>query len=143
MGRKRPRRAVQELIHRFLLHVLPEGFVRIRHYGLLANRSRRQRIARCGELLAAEDPPAPPTQESVCEKVLRLTGRTLTVEGQESREEIELGNDPTETEDAAFIRAVATGDRSLIRSDYEDAVRSLALTLAATRSALEGRIVEL
>ena len=32
---------------------------------------------RCRELLAAEDPPAPPTQESVCEKVLRLTGVDL------------------------------------------------------------------
>jgi hypothetical protein len=69
--------SVHELIRRFLLHVLPKGFVRIRHYGLLANRSRRQRIARCRELLAAEDPPAPPIQESACEKVLRLAGVDL------------------------------------------------------------------
>jgi hypothetical protein len=31
-----------EFIRRFLLHVLPSGFVKIRHFGLLANRSRRQ-----------------------------------------------------------------------------------------------------
>jgi hypothetical protein len=70
--------SAHELLRRFLLHVRPRGFVRIRHYGLLANRSRRQRIARCRELLTAEDPPAPPTQESVCEKVLRLTGLDVT-----------------------------------------------------------------
>jgi hypothetical protein len=70
--------SVHELLRRFLLHVLPRGFVRIRHYGLLANRLRRQRIARCRELLAAEAPPAPPAQESLCEKMLRLTGLDVT-----------------------------------------------------------------
>ena len=35
-----------EFIRRFLLHVLPRGFVRIRHYGLLANRTRKEKIAR-------------------------------------------------------------------------------------------------
>ena len=70
--------SVHEFLRRFLLHVLPHGFVRIRHYGLLANRSRRPRIARCRELLAAEAPPAPPAPESVGEKRLRLTGVDLT-----------------------------------------------------------------
>jgi hypothetical protein len=36
-----------EFIRRFLLHVLPSGFVKIRHFGLLANRSRRQALALC------------------------------------------------------------------------------------------------
>jgi hypothetical protein len=36
-----------EFIRRFLLHVLPAGFVKIRHFGLLANRNRRQALARC------------------------------------------------------------------------------------------------
>ena len=70
---------VHEFIRRFLLHVLPKGFVRIRHYGLLANRSRRRCIARCRELLAATGPPAAPAQESVGEKRLRLTGVDLTL----------------------------------------------------------------
>jgi hypothetical protein len=71
--------SVHELLRRFLLHVLPRGFVRIRHYGLLANRSRRPRIARCRELLAATAPPTAPAEESVGEKVLRLTGIDLTL----------------------------------------------------------------
>ena len=66
-----------ELLRRFLLHVLPRRFVRIRHYGLLANRSRRPRIARCRELLATS-PPAAPAKETVCQKLLRLTGVDLT-----------------------------------------------------------------
>jgi hypothetical protein len=36
-----------EFIRRFLLHVLPDGFVKIRHFGLLANRNRRQALALC------------------------------------------------------------------------------------------------
>ncbi|MGQ9525971.1 MAG: Gfo/Idh/MocA family protein [Armatimonadota bacterium] len=40
--------------------------------------------------------------------------------------------------DEAFVRAVATGDRSLLRSTYDDALRTLAVTLAANRSAEEG-----
>jgi len=62
-----------EFIRRFLLHVLPKGFVRIRHYGLLANRSRRQKIARCRALLSAPEPPTP-AKETVSEKLLRLAG---------------------------------------------------------------------
>jgi hypothetical protein len=64
---------VDEFIRRFLLHVLPKGFVRIRHYGLLANRSRKTKIACCRALLAAPEPEQP-AKETVSEKLLRLTG---------------------------------------------------------------------
>jgi Putative transposase/Transposase zinc-binding domain len=40
-----------EFIRRFLLHVLPTGFVKIRHFGLLSNRNRKAMIRRCRELL--------------------------------------------------------------------------------------------
>jgi len=45
-----------EFIRRFLLHVLPKGFHRIRHYGLLASTGRKANIARVRELLAAPQP---------------------------------------------------------------------------------------
>jgi len=48
-----------EFIRRFLLHVLPRGFHRIRHYGLLASGGRRDNLARARELLAAPPPVAP------------------------------------------------------------------------------------
>ncbi len=41
----------QEFIRRFLLHVLPDGFMRVRHFGFLANRSKRQALAQCRKLL--------------------------------------------------------------------------------------------
>jgi len=49
----------EELIRRFLLHVLPKGFMRIRHFGWLANRCRAKRLA---EVRAAIN--APPPEET-------------------------------------------------------------------------------
>src|SRR4051794_6821179 len=46
-----------EFIRRFLLHVLPAGFVRIRHYGFLANRVCREKLELCRDLLATIAPP--------------------------------------------------------------------------------------
>ena len=43
--------SVTEFTRRFLLHILPRGFVRIRHYGLLANRCRRERLECCRKAL--------------------------------------------------------------------------------------------
>jgi len=48
---------VEEFMRRFLLHVLPPGFHRIRHYGLLANAARVENLARARELLAAPTSP--------------------------------------------------------------------------------------
>ncbi len=48
-----------EFIRRFLLHILPKGFHRIRHYGLLANGNRAEAIANARELLAVAPPPEP------------------------------------------------------------------------------------
>jgi len=45
-----------EFIRRFLLHVLPHSFVKVRHFGLLANRGRRRKLALCRQLLAASAP---------------------------------------------------------------------------------------
>ena len=47
-----------EFIRRFLLHVLPKGFHRIRHYGLLASAGRKANILRARALLAAPEPEA-------------------------------------------------------------------------------------
>jgi hypothetical protein len=48
--------STDEFIRRFLLHVLPKGFHRIRHYGLLASAGRKANVARARELLAAPAP---------------------------------------------------------------------------------------
>ena len=49
-----------EFIRRFLIHVLPSGFHRIRHYGLLASGARAAAVARARELLAVTRPPDRP-----------------------------------------------------------------------------------
>ena len=49
-----------EFIRRFLIHVLPKGFHRIRHYGLFANGNRGENIARARELLAMPAPQKEP-----------------------------------------------------------------------------------
>src|SRR5438094_8179133 len=67
-----------EFIRRFLLHVLPEGFMRIRHFGFLANRSKKQALAQCRTLLKL-DPALPQTlNESVKDLLLKLTGFDLS-----------------------------------------------------------------
>jgi len=48
-----------EFMRRFLLHTLPPGFVRIRHFGLLANRHRHAKLATCRKLLQVPSPPQP------------------------------------------------------------------------------------
>ena len=67
-----------EFIRRFLLHVLPRGFTRLRHYGLLGNRGRARKLALCRALLAQPDPEPrePETPEAM---MLRLTGIDITV----------------------------------------------------------------
>ena len=52
--------SADEFIRRFLLHVLPKGFHRIRHYGLLASAGCKANIARARELIAALIPEAEP-----------------------------------------------------------------------------------
>ena len=64
---------VEEFIRRFLLHVLPKGFMRIRHYGLLANRHRTEHLAACRAALDAPTP-APREAETVEVFLLRVLG---------------------------------------------------------------------
>jgi Putative transposase len=67
-----------EFIRRFLIHVLPDGFHRIRYFGFLGNCHRAQKLARCRELLRmaptgpAADPPA-----DYRDRFQALTGQSL------------------------------------------------------------------
>src|SRR5207247_1463044 len=63
---------IDEFLRRFLLHIVPDGFVRIRHFGLLANRRRAAALAQCRVLLT--QPPPVERPESVRDLMLRLTG---------------------------------------------------------------------
>ena len=71
--------AADEFIRRFLLHTLPDGFHRIRHYGFLANGHRATKLALCRHLLEA--PPSPPAAPAADyrERYRQLTGRSLDI----------------------------------------------------------------
>ena len=69
----------EEFIRRFLLHVLPEGFQRIRYYGFLGNRYREQKLAHCRKLLGmpAPEPPVLESPKDYRERYEELTGSSL------------------------------------------------------------------
>jgi hypothetical protein len=71
----------EEFIRRFLLHVLPQGFQRIRYYGFLGNRYRKEKLARCRHLLGMPayegDEPAKETVPDYQERYEVLTGVSL------------------------------------------------------------------
>jgi len=78
--------SLDEFLRRFLLHVLPKGFVRIRHFGFLANRRRATFLPLCLQLLGAlqpshTEPEASPAQEAsplpLCPK---CGGRMVVIE---------------------------------------------------------------
>ena len=67
-----------EFIRRFLLHSLPKGFVRIRHYGFLANRNRSANLTAIRKLMGLSDPPE--KQITSVEAMMRqLTGIDITL----------------------------------------------------------------
>jgi hypothetical protein len=68
-----------EFIRRFLLHVLPDGFHRIRHYGLLANGHRAAKLACCRLLLAAPTPPTPEPTTDYRQRYHCLTSHSLDI----------------------------------------------------------------
>jgi hypothetical protein len=70
------RLTADEFIRRFLLHVLPKRFVRIRHYGLLAGRNVSTRLARCRQLLG-EPEVEPPIQRTWLDRLREATGQDL------------------------------------------------------------------
>ena len=83
-----------EFIRRFLLHVLPDGFVKIRHFGFLSNRHRKECLEACRMLLGVKEP-QPALAESWQESLFRITGIDVTrcplCEGRMRRKELYRG----------------------------------------------------
>ena len=68
--------AADEFIRRFLIHVLPDSFHRIRYYGFLCNRQRQSKLARCRELISMIQ--AEPAVPADCRAVHRILDEALT-----------------------------------------------------------------
>jgi hypothetical protein len=74
--------SAEEFIRRFLLHVLPHGFHRIRYYGFLGNRFRQEKLARCRQLLGMALPQVPQKQSADSDyhdRYEELTGTSLRI----------------------------------------------------------------
>ena len=67
-----------ECIRRFLLPVLPSGFMRLRHDGFLANRHKARTLRRCRDLLGQPSNPSPRSPQSVVQWMQEVTGIDLT-----------------------------------------------------------------
>jgi hypothetical protein len=68
----------QEFIRRFLLHVLPDGFMRIRHFGFLANRAKKHALPQCRKLLGLSPALAEMPKRSAQDLLRELTGIDLS-----------------------------------------------------------------
>jgi hypothetical protein len=72
--------SADEFIRRFLFHVLPNGFQRIRYYGFLGNRYRQEKLEKCRRLLGMQMPnplPAPRPEQDYRDRYEELTGFSL------------------------------------------------------------------
>jgi putative transposase/transposase-like zinc-binding protein len=71
--------SAEEFLRRFLLHVLPKGFVRIRHYGLLAGRNVTTKLERSRQLLGCPHEPAPSAESKTwAERLQEWTSQDFT-----------------------------------------------------------------
>lgn len=68
-----------EFIRRFLLHVLPEGFMKIRHYGILSNRNRNTKLKKCKEQLQVQLGDKESEEKSWKEILPEITGGNLKI----------------------------------------------------------------
>jgi len=67
-----------EFIRRFLLHVLPENFMKIRYFGFLSHRNKKQAINLIRKYIGSDMPLQEKTKETVLEMMLRLTGQDIS-----------------------------------------------------------------
>jgi len=70
--------AADEFIRRFLLHVLPNGFMKIRYFGFLSHKNKKQAIALIRKLIDPDAKLPEKIVETIMEMMLRLTGKDIT-----------------------------------------------------------------
>jgi hypothetical protein len=69
--------SADEFIRRFLMHVLPSGFQRIRYYGFLGSRKRKENLAECRRLLGMPPPPIAAAETDYHDRYEELTGGSV------------------------------------------------------------------
>jgi hypothetical protein len=69
----------EEFIRRFLIHILPERFTKIRHYGLLCSQNKTTRLKLCRKLTNTPDNPQPKENASYLQLLIKLTGKDFSI----------------------------------------------------------------
>jgi len=69
----------EEFIRRFLMHILPNRFVKIRHYGIIGNRNRKTKLQNCKKLTGAKIKNTPKNKLTIEELILKLTGKDIRI----------------------------------------------------------------
>ena len=70
--------SAEEFIRRFLMHILPKRFIKIRHYGIMSNRNRKTKLKACQKLTGCSDIKAKFKDLNPVEIILKITGRDVT-----------------------------------------------------------------
>lgn len=70
---------VEEFIRRFIMHILPRKFVKIRHYGILSNRNRLTKLKKCKMILKVTVPTDAEAKLNTTELILKLIGIDINV----------------------------------------------------------------
>lgn len=69
----------EEFIRRFLIHILPDRFTKIRHYGLLGSRNKTTRLRLCKKLTGTPENPKPKEKASYLQLLMKLTGKDFSI----------------------------------------------------------------
>lgn len=76
---KRMTVTAEEFIRRFLIHILPDRFTKIRHYGLLGSRNKTTRLKLCKKLTGTLENPKPKEKASYLQLLMKLTGKDFSM----------------------------------------------------------------
>lgn len=71
--------SAEEFIRRFLMHILPNRFVKIRHYGILGNRNRKTKLQNCKKLTGVKIKNTTENKLTIEELILKLTGKDIRI----------------------------------------------------------------
>ena len=70
--------SAEEFIRRFLMHILPKRFIKIRHYGIMSNCNKKTKLKACQRLTGRSDIKARFKDLTPVEIILKITGRDVT-----------------------------------------------------------------
>lgn len=101
--------SADEFIRRFLIHILPNGFMKIRHYGLLGNRNKTTKLKLCKQL--THTPLLTMEKSSILQLILKITGMDLSkcpiCGSDKPKQFMSLGKSPPIARETVYVQKIA------------------------------------